>query len=97
MANTKTVKPKQIKIRDRVLLVCSHGECTENRVWDFDTCWEHLTSTEKQTLRERLYTSLRSGEDLSGIILTGANLEGLDFTGVNLAKSFLNGCNLSSC
>jgi hypothetical protein len=67
----------------------------ENRIWDFPTCWSHLTDAERQRLRERLADALRSGEDLKGIVLTRAELENFDFAGANLSGAFFNGCNLS--
>jgi Pentapeptide repeats (8 copies)/Ion channel len=91
------IKPESIRIRDRILPVCSHGECGANRIWDFPTCWEHLTDAERQNLKERLAAALRSGEDLKRIVLTGADLQHFDFTGADLREAFFNGCNLSNC
>jgi hypothetical protein len=91
------IKPEQTKIRDRVLAVCSHGECEASRIWDLETCWEHLTDTERQGVRERLANVLRSGDDLRRLVLTGADLHGFDFTGADLSEAFFNGCNLSNC
>ena len=95
----KNILPKreEIQIRDRVLKVCSHGECESNRVWDFPTCWQHLTVQERQGLIERLASCLRDKKELKGIVLTGANLSGMDFTGTDLSEAFLNHCNLSNC
>lgn len=75
--------------------MCSHGECRDNRIWDFQACWNHLTTTERQSLRDRLASALRSGEDLRGLTLTKADLQEFDFTGADLSEVFFNGCNLS--
>ncbi len=91
------IKPDSVKIRDRVLAICSHGDCRSNRIWDFETCWLHLTDAEKLKLRERLSAALRSGTDLKKIVLTDANLEGFDFTGADLSETFFNSCNLKGC
>lgn len=94
---TENIKPESMKLRDRILPVCSHGECGANRIWDFPTCWDHLTDAERQSLKERLAAALRSREDLRRIVLTGADLQGFDFTGADLSEAFFNGCNLSNC
>lgn len=94
MPTRKDVKLQQRLVRGRLLPVCSHGECQSTTVWDFKTCWEHLTSAEQQTLKERLSAALRSGDDLTEIILTGAELAGFDFTGANLKGAFLDAANL---
>ena len=86
-----------MKVRDRILDVCSHGECRSNKIWDFPTCWHHLTDAEKQKLRERLADALRSKVDLRGIILTNAELDHFDFTGADLSKAFFNGSDLHGC
>lgn len=93
----QSIKPQKIQVRDRVLDVCSHGECRSHRIWDYQTCWIHLTEAERKDLRERLYSSLRSSGNLSKIVLTGADLKNFDFTQANLSQAFLNGCNLQSC
>ncbi|MFQ5630775.1 MAG: pentapeptide repeat-containing protein, partial [bacterium] len=95
--NQKSVKREVVKIRDRILEVCSHGECELNRIWDYPTCWKHLTTSEKAELRERLANAVRSKEDLAKLVLTGADLSGFDFSGIDLSEVFFNSCNLSKC
>ena len=91
------VKPQSVAVRDRVLPVCSHGECASNCVWDFDTCWEHMSGQERDELRRRLTEILRSTQQLKGLVLTGVDLRDLDFRGADLSHAFLNGCNLAGC
>jgi uncharacterized protein YjbI with pentapeptide repeats len=91
------IKPKNIKIRNRILDVCTHGECEANRIWDYQTCWMHMTELERQSLKDRLSTTLRTSKDLSKIVLSYADLANFDFTGVNLSEAFLHGCDLSNC
>jgi uncharacterized protein YjbI with pentapeptide repeats len=89
------IKPTSKRIRNRVLQVCAHGECVGHRVWDFQTCWEHLTPTERDHLKTRVSNILRSGDDLKGIVLSGADLSNFDFSGADLTNAFLDHCNLA--
>lgn len=91
------MKREKIKIRDRVLEVCSHGDCESCKIWDYPTCWDHLTKLEKSNLVERIANILRDNKDLNGIVLTGADLSEIDFSGANLSNTFLNGCTLIRC
>ena len=91
------MKRTKIEIRGRELPVCSHVDCERHTVWDFGTCYKHLTVSEQNTLRDRVATALRSGGQLGGLVLSDAELHGLDFSGADLSDCFLDGCNLSRC
>jgi hypothetical protein len=88
------MKPTSVEKRGREVLTCSHGDCWDHRIWDFPTCWKHLTEVEQKQLRERLAVLLRQKVSLKNIILTGADLHGFDFTGASLASAFLDHCDL---
>ena len=85
---------KQIRIRGRVLSVCTQTDCTNVVIWDYDACWTHLGKAERITLRTRLARAVEAGEDLSGIVLTGADLRKFDFRGAKLTEAFLSKCDL---
>ena len=93
----KTVKPASINVRDRVLALCSHGECDKHVIWDYETCWMHLTKEEQNRLIERASKLLRATHSLKGIILTGVDFRGFDFSGSDLSNTFMDRCNLSNC
>jgi hypothetical protein len=91
------VKPNIVTIRGRNLPVCSHGDCLEYTIWDYKTCWHHLTDNERIDLTQRVSNLLRSTKSLKGLVLTGADFSGLDFSGADLSDTFLNGCKLIGC
>jgi uncharacterized protein YjbI with pentapeptide repeats len=90
------MKPTTINIRGREIPVCQHGDCEDHCVWDYPTCWEHLTSDEKTKFKERISQILRTNKNLSGLVLTGAELQSFDFSGVDMSDTFIDQCNLSN-
>jgi uncharacterized protein YjbI with pentapeptide repeats len=89
------MKRASITKRDREIQTCSHGDCEAHRIWDFPTCWAHLTNTERDQLKARLAEELRRTPRLPCIVLTGANLAGFDFTKTDLRGAFLDQCDLT--
>lgn len=97
--NLKSQSMKQITIelRGRKIPACKKKNCENHCIWDYQTCWNHLTLTNKNKLQKRIAKILREEKDLSKLVLSGANFSGVDFSGANLSNSFLNKCDLSNC
>ena len=90
-------KPRSVTLRGRELSVCSYGDCMSNCVWDTQSCWEHMTTSEHADIRHRLVDCLRSGQQLRKIVLTGCDLSGFDFAGADMEGAILNGADLRRC
>lgn len=92
----KELKPSYIKIRNKILPVCKHANCKIYKVWDFDTCWNHLSATEKEKLIDNLHEHIRLKKDMTNMILSKVNLVNFDFSNMNLTGSFFAGANLKN-
>lgn len=89
------MKPESITKRGKEIPVCQHGDCEAHCIWDYSTCWDHLTKKETAEVRERISIILRDKKDLSGLVLTGADLKKFDFSGADMSDTFIDQCDFS--
>lgn len=85
-----------IKFRNRVLKACEYGDCKEYCIWDYNTCYKHLSNEKKYVIKDRLLHEFKTNNGAPGIILTYCDLSNFDFQGMDLSNSFLNHCNLEN-
>jgi hypothetical protein len=78
----QSYKPDKTKIRGRIFNVCSHGDCGVHTIWDYSTCWSHLTNSEKSELKERVIKQSREKKEFRDTPLSGADLSNMDFSAI---------------